>query len=63
MRKTGDAFLVGDLIAWTPLAGLVRKKRYEAVTERSKVESIRLRIAPLLRSIYLNHSDLIRPAW
>lgn len=63
MHGVWDIHLFGDLLAWTPLSGVVRGKRMANVAERRKVESIKSRIRPILQNIVHNHLDLLQPKW
>ncbi len=63
MEMNTDPMLLGDLIAYTPAAAIVRKLRAHRVYENAKTEQVRSKIRPLLAAIRREHPDLFQPAW
>jgi len=63
MEMHTDPLMLGDLLACTPAAGIVRRWRTERVKENTKIEQLRSKIRPILAAIRREHPDLFRPAW
>jgi hypothetical protein len=63
MEMHTDPLMFGDLLAYTPVAGFVRRWRADRVNENTKVEQLRSKIRPILAAIRREHPDLFRPAW
>ncbi len=63
MEMHTDPLMLGDLLAYTPVAGIVRRWRADRVHENTKVEQLRSKIRPILAAIRREHPDLFQPAW
>jgi len=63
MALNRDLFWVGDLIACTAVAPIVRKWRDVKIYERTRSQLIRKKLKPIFDEIKTLHSDLLNPAW
>ena len=63
MALNRDLFWVGDLIAYTAVAPIVRKLRDMKIDERTRSQLICKKLKPIFDEIKALHSDLLNPAW
>ncbi len=63
MNEEEKSHLVGDILAHTFAAPMVRRFRAARVAERAEIERIRGKLRPLLGPIREAHADLLIPAW
>jgi hypothetical protein len=63
MALNRDLFWLGDLIACTVVAPIVRKRRDNKINERTRAQLMSKKLKPIFDEIKALHSDLLNPAW
>jgi|GEM_PF-1602744 hypothetical protein len=63
MALNRDLFWLGDLIACTVVAPIIRKSRDNKINERTREQLMSKKLKPIFDEIKALHSDLLNPAW